>query len=473
MVDSRCEAWVGTYDNPNGYGEYGSDGARDMAADPEGGVAFVTGFSHDDDTGAWDIATVAFDAGTGSQRWAARYDGGGLFDDPAAITTSRDGSRVFVTGLVNADFNQNAGDFVTLAYDAATGTRLWASTFGDETSVDRPRDVAVDPSGAHVYVTGTTDPEGDDTHSDLVLLAYDAGDGSEEWSVTFDGPGGGNDTGQAISVSEDGSRVFVAGTGLGLGDPRDYDSDILVLSYEAADPERLGELLWATSYDGGILRSDGAADIGLSPDGSRMYVAGISERPGYSSSGYTNYDIATLAFDTVTVSGYGCLWHGPTEGINAVNDMEVTSNDRVIVAGHVSGSLTDRDWELGTAAYLGATGEELWKASTGFPRADFEMLNGVASSPDGATAYVTGFSRVQNRQDAVTLAYDVEAGTVAWTARYNHALTGTDFDAGEAIGVAGGRVITAASLNDDLAFYTHPGSSNFNYSDIGVLAYAP
>src|SRR5207244_3613162 len=73
-------------------------------------------------------------------------------DDPAALAVASDGSSVFVTGGSRGKGSRL--DYATVAYDASTGRQLWASRY-DGTAADDDEAVAVgvDPSGSKVFVT--------------------------------------------------------------------------------------------------------------------------------------------------------------------------------------------------------------------------------------------------------------------------------------------------------------------------------
>ncbi|MHB1432531.1 MAG: beta-propeller fold lactonase family protein [Streptosporangiaceae bacterium] len=108
------QLWVSSYSGPfNGFNV-----ATAIAASPDGKVVFVTGRSEGANNTS-DYGTVAYDSGTGAQLWASRFSrlGGGI---PRALAVSPGGGTVYVTG-------QAAGsrslDYVTVAYDAATGAR--------------------------------------------------------------------------------------------------------------------------------------------------------------------------------------------------------------------------------------------------------------------------------------------------------------------------------------------------------------
>lgn len=88
----------------------------------------------------------------------SHYDGPAKIGSVAnAVTVSPEGSKVFVTGETwNA---QRLPEYATVAYNASTGARLWASLHagqaasGDPAAADS-RAIVVSPDGKVVYVTG-------------------------------------------------------------------------------------------------------------------------------------------------------------------------------------------------------------------------------------------------------------------------------------------------------------------------------
>ena len=125
------EAWVSRF----GGSVDSSDRAQALAVSPDGTKVFVTGwvvtgpiFEEELDYG-----TVAYDVITGEELWARSYDGPSseFFegDKANAIAVAPDGSRVFVTG--DSTGLEPSGDsvFATVAYDADTGDQIWASRY--------------------------------------------------------------------------------------------------------------------------------------------------------------------------------------------------------------------------------------------------------------------------------------------------------------------------------------------------------
>jgi hypothetical protein len=153
---------------------------RSVAVAPDGHAVFVIKPLRSGDGG--DFLTSAF-AATGDLVWARRYSGCakvGCVDIPVALAVSPGGGRVFVTG--SSKRKTSGRDYATVAYAAATGSRLWVSRYnGHGRSGDSPAAIAVSPRGGAVFVTGTsaydfaTVGPGRTGIYDFATLAYAAG----------------------------------------------------------------------------------------------------------------------------------------------------------------------------------------------------------------------------------------------------------------------------------------------------------
>ena len=111
-------------------------------------------------------------AAPGARLWVARYSGPGNGDDQAfSVAVSPGGPRVFVTGSSQGTRSVFALDYATVAYSAATGTRLRAQRYnGPGDSYDVATSLAVSPCGTRVFVTGIS--VGRATGFDYATVAY-------------------------------------------------------------------------------------------------------------------------------------------------------------------------------------------------------------------------------------------------------------------------------------------------------------
>jgi Collagen triple helix repeat (20 copies) len=159
--DTGARLWSTAMGTPTWDGEYPAQ----MIATSK--AVYVVGKSFNGNTnplgyngdiqGLQDIVTASYDAGTGAQRWIARYNATG-YDRTSAAALAIGGGRVVVvgdtdykgdfTGLQEGDPNgrMNFSDLVMVAYD-------------DALAQPEPREVAPDPSG-EPGDTGPTGPQG-------------------------------------------------------------------------------------------------------------------------------------------------------------------------------------------------------------------------------------------------------------------------------------------------------------------------
>jgi hypothetical protein len=88
----------------------------------------------------------------------------------------------------------------------------------------------------------------------------------------------------ALGVSHDGSKVFVTGISTGSTGSLDYAT----VAYDAST----GDQLWVRRYNGPGKGQDVARALGVSPDGSTVFVTGTT----VGSKGF--YEYATVAYST-------------------------------------------------------------------------------------------------------------------------------------------------------------------------------
>lgn len=307
--------WAKRYDGPG----HQTDAGADLVVAPSGKTVYMTGASADTD-GTLDVVTVAYDAASGFPRWTARTGGiPGGYDEGLAIDMSSDGSRVFVAGYRTGAASI---DLLVVAYDAASGDRLWAHTIdagGDEVG----RAIAVAPDGTAVFVTGAT--SGGPTlggtpadcasgrrsiGADYITAAYDPSTGRRVWLENYDGPDHECDEAYGLGVSPDSSAVFVTGSSFSSSS----DSDAATVAYQADD----GATRWVARYDGPDHLFDQGDAVGVAPDGGQVFVCGLA------TSAVTDYDFLTLFYDAVSGTQLRVeRYDGPGHAFDAPNAIAV------------------------------------------------------------------------------------------------------------------------------------------------------
>src|SRR3954447_1262937 len=429
VASAGSERWVKRYNGPGS----AADGARAVVVSPDGSKVFVTGVSDGSPDTANDFATIAYEAATGSRLWLARYNGSvdGLNDAARAIAVSPDGSTVFVTG----DSYGNASpytDFATVAYNASTGAERWSRRYnGPAKFDDSARAVAVSSDGSTVLVTGSTTTS---THSsDYATLAYDAATGATIWSEQD--PGGLGAT--ALAVSHGGTAVFVTGDTV-FHNTRTY--------YTAAYDATSGVKLWKRRYGA---RNGSATAVATTPDGSTVLVTGSSA--GRS----TLDDFATVAYDASIGS---TLWvqryNGPGNSDDSARALGVSPDgSKVFVTGTSQGLGTSSDYA--TIAYHASTGVAAWTKRYDGAAHGNDFANALAIATDGSAVFVTGASDGSSTaEDYATLAYDASSGATLWTERYNDAV-GNSSDTALAVGVNDATVFVAGESYRDATQYDY------------------
>jgi len=295
-----------------------------VAVSPDSKTVYVTGrrdFFGGHASKSYD--TLALNAATGATVWNTNTAfPAHVSHSITSIAVSPDGSTVFVSG--------SSG---TVAYDAASGTRLWLDAY--KQAYDRFRtSLAVSPDSATVYVTsGSNAPGSSSPH--YWTAALSAATGAQQWQATYRGPDGNAGT-AAIALSPDGSAVYVTGSARQASGLNEYAT----IGYDAAT----GHQLWLANYRT-AQANDSAAGLAVSPDGSTVYVTGTSA----ASSG-TTADYATVAYGATSGAQ---LWSARYTVTGAQNSAAgvVVSGGNAIVTGTSGPSGGQSDFA--TVAYRG------------------------------------------------------------------------------------------------------------------------
>jgi sugar lactone lactonase YvrE len=393
------------------------------------------------------FAVVARDATTGTRTWAARTHGpGGAQIFAEAVAVSPDGSRLFVTGDVEETINKRSA--FTVAYDTLDGSVVWSAQrqVGNNKEFI-PGRIAVSPDGTQVFITGSrTGKHGFNDFWDYLTVGYSAANGSKVWSSAYDGPAHRGDTAEGIGVSPDGTRVFVTGTSAAGGEARDFAT----IAYSAAD----GSQQWSSRFAEGA--DNFASDLVVNPSGSRVYVAGVG-RPRLNDS----HAFRVVAYNADTGRQAGLARYAGGRNDFAA-DLAISSDgSRLFVTGGGGPDFL-------TVAFNIPLHVPLWAAQYDGGHGS-DTAYSVAVGPQGARVYVTGesdegrsacFGEVPSTAYA-TVAYHAATGTPGWVSRYG----GLNKHPDSAKQVA-------VSPDGSLVFVTGNSDSGCTGSDVATLAYA-
>jgi outer membrane protein assembly factor BamB len=341
---------------------------------------------------------VAYNAATGAKLWQATYNPGtGYLTELSSITISPGGSTVFVTGVSGYVLNPGYTGLrlLTVAYNAATGAVLWQAT-GSTLTGGLVWPVAVSPDGSTVFA-GSPDQ----------TVAYNAATGALLWTQPV--------AGAAITVSADSKTVFVTG---GTGLPH---TPTMTEALNATT----GAQLWQAEYATGPRISTRSTSIGLSPDGSTVFVAGTAHNLSTSQ----HPQLFTAAFNAATGAQAWADPSKPKRPGSSLNGLTVDpSGSAVFVAEGIQGA-GNINYQV-TAALNPATGATLWHqvvhATSGTSTWTGATPYALTASPSGATVYVTGDETMKPPSGLrpllgyLTIAYNAATGHTRWTAVYQH-----------------------------------------------------
>src|SRR5436190_5121312 len=357
------------------------------------------------------VAAPADAAATGySARWTKRYDGAAADDAAHAIAVSPDGAAVYVTGYSVG--KTGGANYAPVAYSVAAGALRWSRRYdGSAQTGDVSRAIAISPDGSRAFITGRS--HGALTGDDYATVAYDAVTGAQLWASRYTGPRAGDDEATSLAVSPDGSTVYVTGHSHGTGTGADYAT----VAYDAST----GTERWVTRYNAPAGGDDAALAIGVSPEGSSVFVTGRTETAA------AGIDGTTVAYEAASgMQRWVRSYNGPGNGNDVLLALGVaTDGTRVFVGGPSVGAGSGTDFA--TIAYDAATGADGWTSRYDGSAGDSDTMTDLAVTPNGSSVVVTGGSRgTGTGTDYATVAYGAATGAQRWVRRYDGPSHGDD-----------------------------------------------
>jgi outer membrane protein assembly factor BamB len=405
-------------------------------------------------------STTPTTTATATRQWTANFSAKDQYTNGYAVAASPNGSTVYVAGA--AEFGE------AVAYNAATGATVWKYHLNSDSKIlgSAFKAIAVSPNGSTVFVTGSTQTVRNGPPCQAIV-ALNAATGAKLWQVVSTGTNYAYSS--PVAVSPDGSTVYVSNVGL------DQTAAYNAATGAALWTEPGGGFALALSPDGGTLfiteddartveafnASTGATDWqmslngqaeAVSPDGATLFVTGTP-----SSGGRENLTTTAIATGTGTTLWSVATGRSRTFIVNAV----AATGAAVVVSAMPAGSGgSDPFWR--TVALAPQTGTTLWSKTLHGGTSGVAYATGLVLSPDGFTAYVTGFAThgASSGASMLTAGYDIATGATTWTAHYD----GQAYNQSEAIGVSpdGSQVFITGSSGPVDA--THSSMTTVAYS---------
>jgi len=418
--------WTARYNGP-GNNMSNDDASCCVAVSPGKKLVFVTGNSNT--RYSVDYATIAYNAATGARVWQKGYnDPDNMGDAASSLALSPSGRTVYVTGYSTGKISGN--DYYTVAYNTATGATRWTRRYnGPANGMDQANSVAVSRSGATVFVTGGSAGHGVD--SDYATIAYSAATGRQLWLRRYKSPGNSGSAGTSVTVSPRGDKVFVTGSSFG----RSGNADYATVAYNAVT----GAQLWVRRYNGAGNGPDQALSAGVSPGGDTVFVT------GYTDGASNQFEFTTIAYNAATGGRRWLRNYSSPNGPDMATKLAISPSGKTVFVTGSSYGKTSVNYA--TVAYDAATGSTLWLRHYTGPGVNSEARS-VAVGPGGNKVYVTGVSYATGKgNDYATIAYNAATGAQLWVRRYNGTYNNNDGAASMAVNPATGAVyVTGESM---------------------------
>lgn len=303
--------WDNTYTGPG----IESDKAYAIVLDNFGNV-YVGGYMTVTGEGR-DFALIKYTS-AGDFQWAKTFSGPNNGDDEAFALATLGNDAVVLTGYSSGPLAANE-NIATVKYDA-NGNLEWDRYInGSGNESDRAYAIVTDGYNS-IYITGYASRTG--TGKDIVTAKYD-NLGEQIWAVYYDGYTY-DDAASALVLASPDVLVVTGKVSKGI----DVTSeDFITIKYNTLD----GSYPWTKEYDGEADAKDFANAIAVSPDGSSVYVTGVS------SEGETlgSEDMYTVKYDVATGDVLdSALYSTGASNSDVAFDIAVDSLENVFITGY-------------------------------------------------------------------------------------------------------------------------------------------
>lgn len=426
-----------------------------FAMNVTGNTLYITGQTDTDPStkNVNEIITFASNTANGNEQWHKTYAGSNDREDAPSSVVG------FATGCLVAGYAEatitGRRDALLLAYQS-NGTLAWNSIIsGIGDNNDNVRAIAVDPLG-NIYAAGysigggsnrnmamlrfspngtldcsfTLDGDGTGSEDDALALALDTGgnpvaagftknSGTSNdltfiklnnncdtlWTRKYDGPGHGSDRIYEMIAGNDG-YFYATGRVDALGGAAANDNCIT----QRLDTD--GNILWSKTYDGGS--ADRGTGIRQAANGD-IYVSGRSLVPNGQHDGFL------LKYNSAGIMQWSKTYN--FGGDDEPAGLEITSDQRIIIGGSSTMTISDTLYDMIAIAYNTA-GNILWQKT--YNRGGNDEVQAITADNSG------NFFLTAKSSTSSTTGYDISvvkynsAGDFVWDAEYANPTGGDD-----------------------------------------------
>ena len=374
------------------------------------------------------------------QEWVARYNGpDSLADNAFALDLQ---GNIYVTGSTRDDLTEN--DMLTIKYNPA-GTQRWAVTHaGSGNGSDYSRAIVVD-SYQNVYIAGESNVSG---NSYITTISYDSA-GTFRWLQTYQ-PACGSLRPTAVSILQDHAGDIIVGATTVCNDQSSYYT---VLKYGTA-----GNSIWTANYSHSAPQYDILKALSIDAN-DNIYAT------GYSQGGASNYDMATVKFNSSGVQQWADRYNNSNADDYGYSNT-VDNDGNIIVTGYSHfGNGSDG---IVVRKYNPSSSTPVWTRTYSTDTHDYA---GKILCNDANDIYIAGYYNNGGNPGLLALKYNT-SGTLQW---FKNSLSNNSFIAKSATldnadnlyitGTTSGTDITTQKLNSasDIQWtetYNGPASGN-------------
>ncbi len=354
--------------------------------------------------------------------WVSVYNDPINGDDEAEAMVQDSFGNLYVTGNCSDSGASYGWDITTIKYNS-DGLQQWIVSYdGPGHGDDVPYDIAVDQHG-NVYITGYSQ-EGGGTGLDFLTLKIDSS-GIIGWYRLLSNPALTNDVAFSVAVDNNGN-VFSTGATFVLASG---SFDLTTVRYNSEGVQQ-----WIQRYNSPFSEEDTGDNLVLDLN-DNIYITGVSQQaPG-------NYDAITLKYDNGGALQWVQRYNGPGNSNDGGFRLALDENLNVIVTGQQTGAGTLFD--LLTLKYDN-DGNQRWVSVYNGPLNSEDASNALVLDAAGSI-YITGFvTGTNSTSDYATLKYTPQ-GKLTWASFYTGPANGFEQAYGIALDNSDGVYITGYS----------------------------